>query len=144
VFPWDCRWGARGANDHKFDPILQADYYRLRSFLAPMLPRNDLPLATAEEYAKYLASEAEWQKKGLRRSCSRLRRFEKDVVEKTAAVAFMKVSGRDAGAAGASRRGSGRRRMSRSCNWRCRQMNDPNENPKAEADGGSRRRSMTR
>ena len=32
-------------HDHKFDPILQSDYYRIQAFFTPILPRDDLPLA---------------------------------------------------------------------------------------------------
>jgi len=31
-------------HDHKFDPILQKDYYRLQAFFAAMLPRDDLSI----------------------------------------------------------------------------------------------------
>ncbi len=55
--------GCARCHDHKFDPILQADYYRLRSFFAPMLPRNDLPLATAEQVASHQQSMTAWVKK---------------------------------------------------------------------------------
>ena len=40
-------------HDHKFDPILQKDYFRLQAFFAPMLPRDDLTLATPEQEAAY-------------------------------------------------------------------------------------------
>ena len=30
-------------HDHKFDPLLQKDYYRLQAFFAPMEPRYDIP-----------------------------------------------------------------------------------------------------
>ncbi len=36
-------------HDHKFDPILQKDYYRLQAFFAPLIWRDDLPLASTEE-----------------------------------------------------------------------------------------------
>jgi cytochrome c553 len=48
-------------HDHKFDPILQKDYYRLQAFFAPMLPRDDFPLATAEEHAAYKGKLGKWE-----------------------------------------------------------------------------------
>lgn len=40
-------------HDHKFDPILQKDYFRLRAFFEAMLPHDDLPAATPEQLAQY-------------------------------------------------------------------------------------------
>ena len=34
-------------HDHKFDPLLQRDYYQLRAFFEPMVWRDDVPYATA-------------------------------------------------------------------------------------------------
>ena len=48
-------------HDHKFDPILQKDYYRLQAFFAPILPRDDLPLATPEERRVYEAKLRIWE-----------------------------------------------------------------------------------
>jgi hypothetical protein len=48
-------------HDHKFDPILQADYFRLRAFFAPLLLRDDVPLATPEELTAHEAKLAVWQ-----------------------------------------------------------------------------------
>jgi len=48
-------------HDHKFDPILQKDYYRLQAFFAPVLPRDDLPLATPEEHAIYKEKLRKWE-----------------------------------------------------------------------------------
>ena len=55
-------------HDHKFDPILQKDYFRLQAFLAPILPREDLVAATDAEKRAHAAKLAEWEKKtaGLR------------------------------------------------------------------------------
>ncbi|SIO45026.1 Concanavalin A-like lectin/glucanases superfamily protein [Singulisphaera sp. GP187] len=50
-------------HDHKFDPILQKDYYRLQSFFAPMLPREDLPAAPPVEIDRYRAELAAWEAK---------------------------------------------------------------------------------
>ncbi|MFM7100902.1 MAG: DUF1549 domain-containing protein, partial [Verrucomicrobiota bacterium] len=48
-------------HDHKFDPILQRDYYRLQAFFAPLLPRDDLVVATAGERAAYEAALGRWE-----------------------------------------------------------------------------------
>ncbi len=50
-------------HDHKFDPILQKDYFRLRAFFAGLLPRDDLTAATAEERAAHAEKSKEWQAK---------------------------------------------------------------------------------
>jgi len=48
-------------HDHKFDPILQQDYFRLQAFFAAFLPRNDVPLATPGQQAEYQARLAKWE-----------------------------------------------------------------------------------
>ncbi|GIW99585.1 MAG: cytochrome c [Pirellulaceae bacterium] len=40
-------------HDHKFDPILQEDYYRLRAFFEPMLWRDDQVAATHDQMEEY-------------------------------------------------------------------------------------------
>jgi mono/diheme cytochrome c family protein len=47
-------------HDHKFDPILQRDYYRIQAFFTPLLPRDDLPLGPADEVADYHVRNAAW------------------------------------------------------------------------------------
>ncbi|HSH94115.1 MAG TPA: DUF1549 domain-containing protein [Roseimicrobium sp.] len=50
-------------HDHKFDPILQKDYYRLQAFFASVVPRLDLVAATAEEKAEHAKRMLPWEKK---------------------------------------------------------------------------------
>ncbi len=55
--------GCARCHDHKFDPILQRDYFRLQAFFTPLRPRDDLPTGTAEELADYQRKLAEWEAK---------------------------------------------------------------------------------
>jgi hypothetical protein len=50
--------GCARCHDHKFDPILRRDYYRLQAFYTPLLPRDDLSLATDAEVADYGVARA--------------------------------------------------------------------------------------
>ncbi len=54
--------GCARCHDHKFDPILQKDYFALRAFFEPVLWRSDLKLATQQEQAEYKKKYAEWEK----------------------------------------------------------------------------------
>ncbi|WP_164100814.1 PSD1 and planctomycete cytochrome C domain-containing protein [Candidatus Laterigemmans baculatus] len=47
-------------HDHKFDPILQKDYFQLRAFFEPLIWRDDVPMATEEELAAYERQHAAW------------------------------------------------------------------------------------
>ncbi|WP_437231201.1 DUF1553 domain-containing protein [Planctomicrobium sp. SH661] len=47
-------------HDHKFDPLLQQDYYRLRAFFESVLPRDDLPAATPEELDRHQQAMSEY------------------------------------------------------------------------------------
>lgn len=47
-------------HDHKFDPILQQDYFKLRAFFEPLIWRDDVPMATPEELAAYEQQHAKW------------------------------------------------------------------------------------
>ncbi len=47
--------GCAKCHDHKFDPLLQRDYYRLRAFFAPITWRDDVPAATGAERRAHTA-----------------------------------------------------------------------------------------
>ena len=54
--------GCAQCHDHKFDPILQKDYFALQSFLATTWWPEDRVLATPEEFAAHEKAMAEWEK----------------------------------------------------------------------------------
>ena len=49
-------------HDHKFDPLLRKDYFRLKAFFAPILPEQRT-IATREEVEAFLAKEDLWKSK---------------------------------------------------------------------------------
>ncbi|MGV3664176.1 MAG: PSD1 and planctomycete cytochrome C domain-containing protein [Prosthecobacter sp.] len=53
--------GCARCHNHKFDPILQKDYYALRAFLTPVRWRDDLTLAAPEERKAYEVQSARWE-----------------------------------------------------------------------------------
>lgn len=52
--------GCARCHDHKFDPILQKDYFALRAFFEPLLWREDQPVATVEVRQRYEQGLAKW------------------------------------------------------------------------------------
>ncbi|REK19626.1 MAG: DUF1553 domain-containing protein [Planctomycetota bacterium] len=53
--------GCARCHDHKFDPITQVDYFRLQSFFATLLPRDDAAVATVEQKRRYAEKRAVWE-----------------------------------------------------------------------------------
>ncbi len=54
-------FGCARCHDHKFDPILQKDYFRLQAFFSPMIWRDDLPLAGPGEKRAYDEELHAWE-----------------------------------------------------------------------------------
>lgn len=48
-------------HDHKFDPLPQKDYYKLRAFFEPVIWRDDLVAATAQQKAEFEEQHAKWE-----------------------------------------------------------------------------------
>lgn len=68
--------GCARCHDHKFDPILQRDYFRLQAFFAPLLPRDDLLLLPPAELTAYQQKLMDWEKatESIRREMETLER----------------------------------------------------------------------
>ncbi|MDP7011914.1 MAG: DUF1553 domain-containing protein [Verrucomicrobiota bacterium] len=48
-------------HEHKFDPILQRDYFRLRAFFEPLQPREAMPVGSTTQRAQFLAQQHKWE-----------------------------------------------------------------------------------
>ncbi len=53
--------GCARCHDHKFDPILQKDYYRLQASFAGFRPRDDRSFATQLQLTEYQLQLAKWE-----------------------------------------------------------------------------------
>ncbi len=47
-------------HDHKFDPIPQRDYYRMRAFFTPLLPRDSMPVGTVSQRLEFFEQYKAW------------------------------------------------------------------------------------
>jgi Protein of unknown function (DUF1553)/Protein of unknown function (DUF1549)/Planctomycete cytochrome C len=52
--------GCARCHDHKFDPILQKDYFRLQASFAAFIPRDRDVLGTSTEIAEYHRRQSKW------------------------------------------------------------------------------------
>lgn len=73
-------------HDHKYDPILQKDYFQLRAFFEPVLPRDDLVVASPKEIAEFDAKQTLYREKTneVQNRLTVLLREHLDLAEKTA------------------------------------------------------------
>ena len=54
-------YGCARCHDHKFDPLLQKDYFRLQAYFSGLIPRENLPAATHDQLAEFLSDERLWR-----------------------------------------------------------------------------------
>lgn len=53
--------GCARCHDHKFDPILREDYFRLKAFFTPLLPTEETPYANQEQWEEFQQRQAAWE-----------------------------------------------------------------------------------
>jgi hypothetical protein len=77
-------YGCARCHNHKFDPILQADYYKLQSFFANTAAADHIPMLTAEQLAEFQRRKAEWEQasSGVRAQIAALLQPERDKLRK--------------------------------------------------------------
>lgn len=75
-------YGCARCHDHKFDPLLQRDYYRLQSAFAAIMPRDDLPACDASTVENYSSQLAEWERRTAEVR-AKIAELEKPILDKT-------------------------------------------------------------
>src|SRR6478672_9516709 len=56
-------YGCARCHNHKFDPILQADYYRLQAFFANTAADDHIPMLPPDKIADYRSRRVIWEEK---------------------------------------------------------------------------------
>ncbi|HTG45698.1 MAG TPA: DUF1549 and DUF1553 domain-containing protein, partial [Verrucomicrobiae bacterium] len=77
-------FGCARCHDHKFDPILQKDYYRLQAFFANSAAMDNVPVLSIIQEAEYQRSLADWE------FATRSLREKMEVIEKPEREAILK------------------------------------------------------
>ncbi len=54
-------YGCARCHDHKFDPLLQKDYFRLQAYFSGLIPREDLHAAPQEQIDRNQGEEDTWR-----------------------------------------------------------------------------------
>jgi hypothetical protein len=52
--------GCAQCHDHKFDPLLQSDFYQLQAYFAGVVLEDQVPQGRVEQLREYVAAEREW------------------------------------------------------------------------------------